>query len=455
MDGQSAEMDNNSAQQAIVQPDEAPQPEEMHRLAPEASLAQIAHLAQTWPIKRAWLPLANRITSAAATSAATHSSPLITLVSYNLLAQQLVRRAMFSYCSKQSLRLNHRRQQLTAELLSYSADIIALQEVDSDLYHDHYESVLGEYGYDSRFGTAGDKGHGCALFFKRDMFAVVDYELLQYANIASEYEDESTKRELSKANVAQLLTLTLKQQPNSTAASPPRGLVLTNTHLFWHPSYRFVRLRQCEALLSRTHSLAQQHQLPALLAGDWNITPTTHIYNWLVNRRLEQQYWYKFITPTQNDQDRADGSASSKPEDEQWNEAEEKAVIEQQQRERYGDIQRVLDRSAALPLLTSAYSSYTSLVPLLPPQSYCDWAGEPPYTNYTAGWKGTLDYVFVMRDTAEQQQQQSSVASVGVEVDNVLELPGLDVVSSATALPNDTLGSDHLAIGCQFRLVSR
>ena len=458
MAGQSEEMDD-VAQEAAVQPESARQSEEMHRVAHDAAVAQIAHLAKTWPIKRAWLPLTSRVTSAASTvPASSRSSPLLTLVSYNMLAQHLIRREMFSYCSKQSLRLAHRRQQLTAELLSYSADILALQEVDVDLYHQHYESVLASYGYDGRFGTADDKGHGCALFYKRDVFDVVDYELVQYADIASEYEDESTQREMNKANVAQIVALKLKQQPDASPTSPSApsmGVIVTNHHLFWHPSYRFVRLRQCERLLSRTHAIAQQHRLPALLAGDWNITPSTHIYKWLVSRRLEQQYWYKYVTPVENEKEKGEDTVGSKPEDERWDESEEKSVLAlQQQHERYDDMQRLLDRSRSLPLLASVYSSYTSLVPPLPPQPYCDWTGEAPFTNYTGGWKGTLDYCFVMRDgTAGQQQKQRSTDGVGVEVDSVLELPGLDVVASATALPNDTLGSDHLAIGCQFRLV--
>ena len=167
-------------------------------------------------------------------------------------------------------------------------------------------------------------------------------------------------------------------------------------------------------MLSRTAAVAHQHKLPALLAGDWNLTPATHIYHWLIHRRLERQFWYKYIRPA--DENKGAVTAGSKPEDERWDATEEKTVMElEQQHSRYVDMQRLLDRSQSLPLLASAYSSYTSLVPPLPPQPYCDWQGEPPYTNYTGGWKGTLDYVFVLRHTAEQQQQQSSAGGVEVE----------------------------------------
>ena len=422
----------------------------MHQAATRQAVAQIAQAAETWPVKRAWLPLSTRITSSTSAPASGRSTPALTLVSYNLLAQCLIRRKMFSYCSKQSLRLHHRRGQLTAELLSYKADILALQEVDADHFEQHYKAVFDSYGYSGRFGAGEDKAHGCALFFRRALFDEADYQLLQYADMASEYDDERTQREMSKPNVAQILTLTHRTVPSC-------GVIISNTHCFWEPTHRFLKLRQCERLLQRVHDTALQHKLPALLAGDYNLTPATHIYSWLVTRQLERQFFYKYISPPERDtQDNGEATVGSKPEDEQWDEADEKSVAEQRQHDaRYRDIEQLLERSASLPRLTSVYSSYSSLVPPIAPQPYCNWQGEPAYTNYTGGWKGTLDYVFVMSTDTAQQQQSGGTAGVEVEVESVLELPGLDVVTSATALPNETLGSDHLAIGCQFRLASR
>ena len=448
------------------EPAEPTQSEMMHREAAQQAVSEIAQLARTWPVKRAWLPLNKRATSAAAISTASpvRSSPLLRLVSYNLLAQHLIRRNTFPYCSKQTLRLHHRRQQLTAELLHYDADIYALQEVDADHFEQHYQPLMGERGYDGRFGTAEDKMHGCALFFKRDKFEAVDYELVQYAEMAQEYADEQTQHELNKANVGQILSLQLRQQGDVAAdaakQSTPLGLVITNHHCFWHPPHRFVRLRQCERLLTRAHSASQQHHFPFMLAGDWNITPSTHIYNWLLTRQLERQYWYKYVKPVRNNNGKYEEPTPSKPEDERCDEAEERAVLGQEQQsrhERFEDMQRLLDRSQSLPLLASAYADYTSLVPPFPPQPYCDWQGEPPFTNYTQGWKGTLDYIFTARRREEQQQQLATDADnvAQVEVDSILELPGLDLVSSETALPNEQLGSDHCAIACQFRLIGQ
>ena len=427
--------------------------------AADGQAALLGHLVANWPVKRAWLPLTTRISSAAASTpitAPTYSSPPITLISYNLLAQCLIRRATFPYCAKQTLRISHRRQQLTAELLSYDADILALQEVDCDLYEQHYSVVLSEHGYEGRFGCGAGKNHGCALFFKRAVFDVCDYQLVQYADMASEYTDESTQHEMNRANVALILALRLKQQqpdaPPTSAALPP-GVVVATSHLWWRPTDRWVKLRQAERMLSRTHALASQHNLPALLAGDFNLTPATHIYSWLTTRRLEEMYWYKYAAPVKISKD-TEETGGSKPEDEQCDEAEEKRVIEQHAQERYqqrrSDMQRLLDRSLALPLVTSAYSTYTSLVPPLPPQPFCDWTGEQQFTNF-CGWKGTLDFVFVMHDS----ERQRSEGGVAVDVESVLEMPALEVVASETALPNKTLGSDHIAIGCQFRLVYR
>ena len=426
------------------------QADEMHQAATRQAVAQIAQAAETWPVKRAWLPLSTRITSSTSAPASGRSTPALTLVSYNLLAQCLIRRKMFSYCSKQSLRLHHRRGQLTAELLSYKADILALQEVDADHFEQHYKAVFDSYGYSGRFGAGRGQGSRLRAVFQTSALRRGRLPAAAVRGHGQRVRRRENAARDEQANVAQILTLTHRTVPSC-------GVIISNTHCFWEPTHRFLKLRQCERLLQRVHDTALQHKLPALLAGDYNLTPATHIYSWLVTRQLERQFFYKYISPPERDtQDNGEATVGSKPEDEQWDEADEKSVAEQRQHDaRYRDIEQLLERSASLPRLTSVYSSYSSLVPPIAPQPYCNWQGEPAYTNYTGGWKGTLDYVFVMSTDTAQQQQSGGTAGVEVEVESVLELPGLDVVTSATALPNETLGSDHLAIGCQFRLASR
>lgn len=68
---------------------------------------------------------------------------------------------------------------------------------------------------------------------------------------------------------------------------------------------------------------------------------------------------------------------------------------------------------------------------------YCT---EPPFTNYTEKFKGTLDYLFIPRSHTHLIPRA------------ILEIPSETSVSAHTALPDDTLSSDHVSIACLFEL---
>jgi mRNA deadenylase 3'-5' endonuclease subunit Ccr4 len=53
----------------------------------------------------------------------------------------------------------------------------------------------------------------------------------------------------------------------------------------------------------------------------------------------------------------------------------------------------IFQKFSRLPSVESVYRSYTHLVDSSPP---APWTGEPPYTNITSEWKGTLDYVSLL-----------------------------------------------------------
>jgi len=49
------------------------------------------------------------------------------IMSYNMLAQQLIKRNLFSFCSNRSLKWNYRSEKLVEQIVSYNADIVCLQ----------------------------------------------------------------------------------------------------------------------------------------------------------------------------------------------------------------------------------------------------------------------------------------------------------------------------------------
>lgn len=65
--------------------------------------------------------------------------------------------------------------------------------------------------------------------------------------------------------------------------------------------------------------------------------------------------------------------------------------------------------------------------------------GLPPFTNYTATFKGCLDYIFY-EDTKLQLLQ-------------TVPLPSEEIVSKNTALPSQCFPSDHVALVADFEIL--
>lgn len=72
-------------------------------------------------------------------------------------------------------------------------------------------------------------------------------------------------------------------------------------------------------------------------------------------------------------------------------------------------------------------SVYSSIAKVQPDQS--GLLGEPKFTNYTAAFKGPLDYMFIQHD---------------MHIKNILLLPSEDNLKPS--LPNRNFGSDHLCL---------
>lgn len=279
-----------------------------------------------YPYRRRWIDVNQQQTKtdASSSSSPSSSSPFsggvpFTLVSYNMLAQCLVRRDLFQYCSKSALKVNLRKENLLTEISSLNTDILCAQEVDRSLFDSWWLPKLGQLGYRAEWASRNHNGkHGCAIFYKHTKFEVFTADVIQFADVlAAPYaecednlHDDPAKRkssvfeEMNRPNIAQIVGFRHKEK-NPTPATQPIGFYVTNTHLFWDPRYRFVRLRQCQTLLDQlAHVQAQQKTAyPCLLAGDWNVTPDNIIHHYLTARtELErnEERWTQFLTPVEH-----------------------------------------------------------------------------------------------------------------------------------------------------------
>ncbi|KAH1234606.1 Carbon catabolite repressor protein 4 4 [Glycine max] len=71
---------------------------------------------------------------------------------------------------------------------------------------------------------------------------------------------------------------------------------------------------------------------------------------------------------------------------------------------------------------------------------YASTRGEPPFTNYTPDFTGTLDYILFS-------------PSDHIKPISFLELPDSDAADIVGGLPNFIYPSDHLPIGAEFEII--
>lgn len=103
------------------------------------------------------------------------------VLSYNILADLYTMKDAHSHCPKWALTWEYRRRNLLNEMLSYDADILCLQEVQSDHFNNFFEPEFAKLGYSAIYKRKTKEVYsanqyvidGCATFFRHDRFKMV------------------------------------------------------------------------------------------------------------------------------------------------------------------------------------------------------------------------------------------------------------------------------------------
>ncbi|KAJ2358947.1 RNA exonuclease ngl2 [Coemansia sp. RSA 2611] len=120
---------------------------------------------------RKWLALGKQL------AAATDRS--FTVMSYNVLCQKLVKRTMFPYASKSSLKWKTRRPRLLDELSHIMPDIMCLQEVYTKNWGDTFNMWFKREGYEAQMFQSVYKSHGVSISWKKHRFQAIDQTCLR------------------------------------------------------------------------------------------------------------------------------------------------------------------------------------------------------------------------------------------------------------------------------------
>jgi CCR4-NOT transcription complex subunit 6 len=333
-------------------------------------------------------------------TARTNSSRIgFTILTYNVLAEIYATPDAYPYCASWALPWNYRRRNILRELLSYRSDVMCLQEVQADHFENFLEPELAKFNYAGVYkcktreymGQYG-KMDGCAIFYRRDKFGVIpngvnDVEFNSIAR-ARHSSDKRTLNRLLKDNVAQILVLEM----SAPHPASRRQLVVANTHINASPEFSDVKLWQTQMLLQEVERVmtnvgGSTQQVPLVVAGDFNSLPGSDPHSLLANGGLQPQ-------------EDPHGLLSQLP------------------------LRHAFPLRSAMATIGAHVNASA--------ESHELQKMEPPYTNFTTNFVGTLDYIWYTMDR--------------LSVGGLLEMVDDRLVQEQTALPSPLFSSDHVPL---------
>ena len=351
-----------------------------------------------------------------------------TVMSYNVLADVYCTTEMYGYAPPWALSWYFRRQNILKELVQMDADVLCLQEVQSDHFEDFFQGELAKYGYSSVYkkktAQIFSEGKyvidGCAIFFKKDKFALIKkYEVefnkaalsLAESLVGSGGSKTEALNRLMKDNIALIVVLEAldsQQRQQQQQTGKRKLLCVANTHIHANTDHNDVKLWQVHTLLKGLEKIAASAEIPMVACGDFNSTPGSAAHGLLTRGMVDNNHPELQIDPL-------------------------------------GILRPASKLSHPLPLV-SAYSSAlrrdSRLIESEALERLRDRVdprtAEPNFTNCTKDFFGALDYLFYTEDTL------SPVA--------LLELPGeKDARAKYGGLPNTQWSSDHISLMTEFQ----
>ncbi|GFU60297.1 CCR4-NOT transcription complex subunit 6-like [Trichonephila clavipes] len=246
---------------------------------------------------------------------------VFTVMCYNILCDKYATRQMYGYCPNWALDWSYRKKHILQEILHYKADIISLQEVETEQFYKYFLPELKNEGYDGIFSpksraktmSESERKHvdGCAIFYKNDKFTLVREHLMEFNQLAmanAEGSDEMLNRVMTKDNIGLAALLQTKSAAYSTGtnASQMNQVILVCTaHIHWDPEFSDVKLIQTMMLMHEMKTLVDDilqksnvpipqkgdpNVIPLLLCGDFNSLPDSGVIEYLSNGRVSSSH---------------------------------------------------------------------------------------------------------------------------------------------------------------------
>ncbi|XP_066944809.1 uncharacterized protein [Macrobrachium rosenbergii] len=213
------------------------------------------------------------------------SDTVFTLLSYNVLAQQLLMDNQFLYreCNESHLDWRYRWALLQYEVQDLEPDVILFQEVQASHYYSHFLPWLTHKGYDGVYKKrTGDKCDGCAIFFKTNKFSLVE-------SCSVEYLQPRARKVLDRDNIGLVAKL-------ASVTSPESQVCVATTHFLYNPKRHDVKLAQAVLLLAELDRICYRGEkngvtdyCPLIVTGDFNSEPHSALLDLFKEGRLRYE----------------------------------------------------------------------------------------------------------------------------------------------------------------------
>jgi len=382
------------------------------------------------------------------------------VASYNVLAEIYATHQVYPHCPRFALNWPYRARRIVDEIAESDADVVCLQEAQRDHYDRDLVPALDDLGYDGVFSQktrdamgAPGKVDGCALFWKRQKVRLAEHRQVQYNDLAraeatalrlSEKLEREFLYRLVKDNVAQLAVFEaygVREVSYGVHKQIRRRLCVANTHLYSHANFPDTKLWQTLTFVNElerfVHHRPRGERLPYVVCGDFNSSPTSAVYDLLATGQVDPHHddLHPPVSEPLANKKRIGGggggassSSSSSYEQQQQQQQQQNhhnsnnGHHQQQKNPRSKILPDMRDMTHRLNLASAYHAAL---------------GAEPPFTNYTSGFKGTLDYLWFDPNSL----RVLAVAQIPSEED--LNLAG-------GALPNAQYPSDHLMLLADF-----
>lgn len=350
----------------------------------------------------------------------------------NILCPKYVTATQYPYVPSAALAWEYRRNLVMDEIRNRNADIVCLQEIDSESFNEDFRPTLAQQDYKgvfwqkSRAQTMAEREaklvDGCATFWKNSKYILLDKQIVDFRKMAINRADMKGEHDIFNRVMTRDDIATITFLENRATGT---RVIVVNTHIFWNPEYADVKVVQAAILLEQLERLGETYakwpackdkepfkyangdsedsevvvkqpapsqtyakaiDIPMLMCGDFNSTPGSGPYDLI-----------------------AHGSLSNAHEDLTGRS--------------YGNFTR-----DGMHHPFSLKSSYSNI-------------GEMEFTNYTATWQGVVDYIWYSTNALQ-------ITGLLGEIDRNYQqrVPGF---------PSWHFPSDHLPLFAEFVIKGR